>query len=676
AVTGPAGAQTVTNLDDIVVEGATVEKPKTTISTGQSQGAAVTGPPALTESPTGDGIGTATVTGVPAKQIGSAVTVVTGEQLKAQQVRHAADALRSLPGVSVSRTGSPGGLTQIRIRGAEGNHTLVMIDGIDASAASANEFDWSNLLAEDIDRIEVIRGGQSGIYGSKAIGGVINIITKGGKGPLTLSAKTEFGSYGTRDVSTRASGGTDQFWLALSAGYREQNGFNWSIYGQEKDPWDNTTLNVRGGFTIMKGMTLDFVVRDSKTFTNTDPEGFLPQTGLNGALDAPNHTDAHQFLGGVNLRWDMLDGALTHIFKANRSTLDSESFSVGFPDATNWNDSEADTFSYLATYRFATPEFLHSTHAISGFIERKDESFTPSGTGPWAPDGLKRERSYVATLAEYRAGFYDRLFVGGVVRRDENDTFADFTTWNVNASLNLPELGLRPHASTGTSVALPGMYEQFGSVLGTFVGNPNLVPEESFNWDVGVEFSVLNGRALIDVTYFDADLTNKISGFGGTMINLIGESTRKGVEISGRYLVTPTLTVGASYTYLDAKDPNGVEEVRRAPHTGRADLNYAFDGGRGNFNIAAIYNGDMKDNNFAPMWPLPPVFLTLEDYWLVNAAVSYELQPGFEIFGRVENLLDERYEEISGYNTLGIAAYGGIRISLEDPNTAHWAKYR
>jgi vitamin B12 transporter len=678
-----------------MIEGATVEKPKvkkskpvptsepapasvpSPASTAPSQPntAATTEVPAVT-SPEDAGRAAQTDVGVSAREVGSAVTVVSSAQLKAQQIRHAADALRSLPGVAVGQTSGPGSKTQIRIRGAEGNHTLVLIDGIDASAANDNEFDFSNLLADDIERIEVIRGGQSGIYGSKAIGGVVNIVTKGGKGPITLRARTEFGSYGTKDVSARASGGTDKAWLTVGAAYREQSGFNSAIYGTEDDPWDNATVNVKGGFTILPGMTLDFVARNTNKFTNTDPEGFLPQTGLNGAVDAPNFTKDKIFLGGVTLRWDMLDGALTHIAKANTTETDSESFSTGFFGGTAWNLSEAETYSYLATYRFSAPELLQSKHSISGFIENRTESFTPSSSrppGPFTPDGLTREREYTAVVAEYRVGLYDRLFLGGTVRHDDNDSFTDFTTWNLNASLDVKELGIRPHASTGTSVALPGMFEQFGSVLGVFVGNPNLVPEESYSWDAGVEFTLLDGRAIVDITYFEADLTNEITGFGNTTLNQFGVSERKGIEISGRYAVSPSLTLGASYTYLDAGNPDGSEEVRRPPHTARADLNYSFSDGKGNFNLAAIYNGDAKDTNFATF---PATIVTLDDYVLLNAAASYEVQPGFEVFGRVENILDEDYEEVSGYNTPGVAAYAGVRIKLEDSTTADWARYK
>lgn len=662
-------------LPPLVVEGATLEKPKVKVrkSTPAPAAYSVPGPAdpasaATSASEAGAGQGGETVTGVPANQIGSAVSVVTGAQLRAQQIRHAADALRSLPGVHVSRTGSGGGPTQIRIRGAEANHTLVLIDGIEAGDPKDGELDWSNLLAEDVERIEVIRGAQSGIYGSRAIGGVINIITRGGKGPLTLTSRVEFGSYGTRDVSTRASGGTDQFWLSIAGNYREQNGFNWAIYGSEDDPWDNGTINVKGGFKVIDGMTLDFVVRDTKKNVHSDNESLLPQTGLIGAVDTADESTSELFLGGVNLRWETFGGALTHIVKANRNTMDVDYDSEWYgPSAF---ESKADTISYLATYRFATPD-LAARHAFSGFVENKLEDFTPF---VGYADTLKREREALSTVGEYRGEYFDRLFVDASVRHDDNDTFQDFTTWRSGVSLAIPEFNLRPHASVGTGVALPGMFEQFGYVAGDFIGNPNLKPEESFSWDMGVEFSVLRNRAVIDVTYFSADLKNKIEGTGNSMVNLPGTSEREGIEISGRFLLTPQLTLGASYTYLDASDPDGLEEIRRAPHSGRADLNYVFANGRGNFNIAAIYNGDAFDNNWVSF--LAPTRVVLDEYLLVNAAISYDVLPGLQIFGRVDNILDERYEEITGYNTLGIAAYGGLKITLEDPATAHWAKYR
>src|SRR5215475_3908508 len=200
----PAVAQQPMALPGITIEGATLERGA--MAPRPAGTPAQVGQLAMPEVAAIDG----TVLGVPIETIGNAVTVITGEDLRRQQVRNAADALRSLPGVAVNRQGGAGSITQVRIRGAEANHTLVLIDGIEANNTADGEFDFSNLSAEDIERIEVIRGPMSSLHGSNAVGGVINIITRRGGGPMTVSVRTEAGSFASNDVAVRLSGGSDR----------------------------------------------------------------------------------------------------------------------------------------------------------------------------------------------------------------------------------------------------------------------------------------------------------------------------------------------------------------------------------------------------------------------------------------------------------------------------------
>jgi vitamin B12 transporter len=614
-----------------------------------------------------------TLVGIPSEKIGSAVAVVTGAELRAQQVRHAAEALRSLPGVQVSSSGGYGGVSQIRMRGAEGNHTLVLIDGIEANATNGGEFDFADLPTEDIERIEVIRGGHSGIYGSKAIGGVINVVTRSGRGPIRVEATGEIGGLETRGGSLRASGGTDRAWLSASAQHRGSDGFNIAERGSEKDPWRSRSLALKGGLKLLPGVTVDFSIRETTRFANTDPEGISPLTGLYGAIDGIGSYETNVLLAGVNLKWDSADGAFTQILRANRNESDGVTRSAF---GTSRNLSEAERVGYLATYRFATPGLLGARHAVSGLAEKEMDAFTPFAS---FTDGLRRERERNAFVAEYRGEYFDRVFLSASVRHDDNDAFKDFTTWRTSVSVPIPEIGIRPHASVGTSVALPGMFEQFGSVLNNFVGNPNLTPEESIGWDAGVEFTFdARSRTVLDVTYFSANLKNEIAAdFTNfpvyTLRNLAGESTREGVEVAFKSQPLSWLYLGASYTYLDSRDPDGVREIRRSPHAARADMTATFAGGNGSLNLAAIYNGQVADLNFGTF---PSTRVTLDDYLLVNAALSYKIDPRVELFVRGENLLDQDYQEIYGYNTPGLAAYAGFRIKLEDPSTAHWEKYR
>jgi vitamin B12 transporter len=656
SLSNPAASQG--QLPGVYVQGATLETRRP--SSGKGASSETASAPEAAKNGGGD------AGGVPLEQIGSAVTVVTGEELRAQQIRNAADALRSLPGVAVSRTGSPASTTQVRIRGAEGNHTLVLIDGIDAGDTAIGEFDFASLLADDIERIEIIRGPQSGLYGSKAIGGVINVVTKTGKGPFAASVRTEGGSLGTHDVSGRVSGGNDRAWFYASAQQRGAQFFNWSETGSEEDPWRNTTLTLKGGLTFAKGLTLDFVVRNSRNFTNTDDP---PEFGLLVPTDSFATSDTNVFLGGVKLKWDSLDGAWSQVVSFNRNHTEVKTQGLFGPSD---NENARDKLAYLATYRFDTPTFLAAKHAISGQVETQTERFTPSS------DFLQRERGQVGVVGEYRGEFFNRLYVTGNVRHDDNDTFQDFTTWRTALSLNLPELKIRPHASVGTGVALPGMFEQFGFFLGSplFKGNPNLKPEASLGWDAGVELTLVKDRAFLDITYFHTNLTDEIvstASNGVTSLdNLKGESERSGIEIALRAQLTAALRLGASYTYLDATEATGLPEIRRPRHAGRADLTYVFADGRGSVNLAAIYNGRMQDNSFfqggPPDFPFTTSRITLDDYWLVNLAASYKLQKGVELFGRVENALDAQYQEVFGFNTPGITAFAGVRFTFGGPD--------
>ncbi len=608
--------------------------------------------------------------GVEARKLGIPVSVVTGAELKSRQIRNAVDALRSLPGVSVSRSGGGGNLSQVRIRGAEGNHTLVIIDGVEANDTNSGEFDWSNLSADDIERIEVLRGVQSGLYGSRAIGGVINIITRGGKGPLTFRGYAEGGSFNSAAVGGSVSAGNDQGYFSAGLNRYRTDGFNLDPFGSEDDGFERTSFNLRAGASIVQGISVDFNLR--RTATVSDFDAFDTNGAYVTARDAANISDATVWLGGGKVTWDMFNGGLTHVVGGNFNYSTFESFDRTDPGVfdNSLYDNERERFYYLGTARFGTPDAFR--HIVSGLVEKEDESFTPQA---FFTDNQERTRSRTAYAAEYRGEFLDRFFPVASVRYEDNDTFEDFTTWKTGLSVDLREIRLRPHASAGTAVALPGMFEQFGSILNVFVGNPDLVPEESFGWDAGIEFTVVPGVATVDVTYFEADLENEIVGFGNSLINLADPSERRGIEVAARAELMPGLNVGAAYTWLDASDPSGLAEIRRPENAARFDMNYVFDDGRGNLNLETIYTGEALDTRFAAFFASSDI-VELKDYWLVNVAASYKVTPGMELYGRVENLLDEDYQEVFGYETAGIAAYAGLRFTYVEEATRAWSEGR
>ncbi|MEQ1612713.1 MAG: TonB-dependent receptor plug domain-containing protein, partial [Hyphomicrobiaceae bacterium] len=324
-----------------------------------------------------------TAGGIPIENVGTAVSVVTATDLKNSGARTAVDALRNLPGVTVNRTGGFGGLTQLRIRGAEASHTLVLIDGIEANSGADGEFDFSDLSAEDIERVEILRGAQSGLYGSKAIGGVVNIITKGGRGPLTMQGSIEGGSFGTRDLTARVSGGNDKGYVAIGVHRRDTDGFNIAPNRDPANPSfrDNddssmTSFSLKAGGQINRDASFDVVLKNIAR--NGGRDGYGGQIGLLAtAIDDPSRFSTNIWLAGINARWDMLDGALSHVLRANHNSTRRIDDDRGPFPFTSDNTSEVNKIGYLATYRFTLPMMTAAKHSISGLIEKQVETFQP-----------------------------------------------------------------------------------------------------------------------------------------------------------------------------------------------------------------------------------------------------------------------------------------------------------
>lgn len=697
AAAGPALAQQPTPLPPITVttptvQGATLERPpvkraapapaSSIAAPPKSQGGSAAAPsPSIAPTPVAQGGAPSLVSGVAVETVGTPVSVVTAGDIQAQQARTLPDVLRSLPGVQIAGFGSAGSVAQVRIRGAEGRHTRVILDGIEVNTTKDGEFDFSNLSAEDIDRVEVIRGPMSSLYGAGALGGVINIITKGARGPLGLTVRTEIGSFATKDVAARLAGGNENGYIALSGQWKQTDGFNIAPEGDEKDGTRLSSFALKAGGKVGPDGQLDLTLRHTNKRAEYDGFGdVFARQPFQTADDARNVLWDSNWLAGVNLRFDALGGALTHEFKGNYLRSESvnkfdpiHGFSAGVINNTR-DIGERIAGGYVATYRFDTPS-LNAKHAISGLLETRRETYTPfSDFGFFDGDGKLRARNQMSAGAEWRGTFADRFTVTAGARHDDNNTFQDFSTWRTSMSYAWREAGLRPHASYGTGVKLPGMYDQFGPNNDDYKSNPNLRAETSRGWDAGIEATLMGGKAVVDVTYFDADLRNRffldfdMTDFKSFVNNAAGESTRRGVEVATRFALTPGISLGLAYTFTDAKDANGLREFRRAPHSGRADIKALFAEGRGTASLAVAYTGNRDDRVFFTdqNFNFNTGRYELPGYWLVTLAASYKLQPNLEIYGRIENALDQKYQEVYGYNTAGVAAYAGVKITFDD----------
>ncbi len=623
-------------------------------------------PPADAETPTV--VVTATRYPVDERTVGSSITVITSDELQKQQTRFVSDILREVPGVAVNRSGTFGTLTQVRIRGAEGNQTLVIIDGVEVNdPAGGDEYDFGNLLAGDIERIEVLRGPQSTLYGSNSIGGVINIITKRGKDGVTLTGRGEGGSFNTFDGGASVSGGNEKVngYVGLS-GYRT-DGINISPGGNERDGYDNITLN--SNFAVNPLDNLQFTGNLRYAWGQLQYDDFGSTVDSDGFIipnDADEQSETTALSGRAQAKLTLFDGMFENIIGYSGLRTTNDNYTDG--DKSFRFNAETNTVDYQGNFHFDTPEFAGASHTATVIYQRQGQTGDNwSAFGGGANFATITNNGYAG---EYRLGLWDRLFLTGGARYDQNNSFQNFTSPRVTAAFIVPEVDTKLHGSWGKGVQNPTLTELYG-FFATYVGNPNLKPENSTGWDLGVEQPLFDKRLVLGATYFNNRIRDFISSQYVTAlgknqpINLDGTTKIQGVEIAATAKIYEGLTLKASYTYTDGEDPDEQELVRRPPNIASATLNYAFledDAGetRANVNLSADYNGEQKDYVYSS-----PTFerstTTLDAYWLVNLALSYEFLPGLALVGRVENLLDEDYHEVYGYQAPGIAGYAGLR---------------
>lgn len=595
--------------------------------------------------------------GVPRAQLGSSVTLIQPADLDLRQVRVVSDVLRDIPGVSVSRTGAVGGLTQVRLRGAEGNHTLVLIDGMEVSDPYYGEFDFATLIADEVARVEVLRGQQSALYGSDAIGGVINYITLSGRDAPGNSARLEGGSFGSFDAAARLAGAGDRFDYAISGGYQSSDGTPTSRFGTRRVGADNAALSGRFAYEVTANLRLRAIGRYARTWAETNDQDYRwgsPTYGF--VIDSDDEYRNESYYGLVGVDLDLLDGAWTHAFTLQGVDAQRAGYSGG---ALDYGDrGRRLKASYVTAYHVGSDA---AEHTITGALDWERETF--QNRGPFLAPEQARERDTVNTgfVAQYDLLIGDHLGLGAAIRHDVNDRFQNATTYRVQGSYAFAS-GTRLHAAGGSGIKNPGIFELYGYDPGNFIGNPDLKAERSTGWEAGLEQALLGDRAFVDVTYFNSRLTDEIySNYDNYPIVTPGNrdtaSEQKGVEVSVQALLGEGWRLFASYTYLHAVE-DGREEVRRPPHIGSVNLGYIDPSDRFNANVTVRYNGETFDNNFTATGG-PRVLL--DAFTLVNLDGELRLTDTLRLYGRIENVFDADYEEVYTYRTPGRAGYLGLK---------------
>jgi vitamin B12 transporter len=636
----------------------------------------------------GDGepiVVTATRSGdaIPVSLLGASATVIDAQAIEDRQTRVLSDVLRDVPGIAVSRTGAIGGQTAIRVRGSESNHTLVLIDGIKVADPYAGEFDFGTLLADESARIEILRGQQSALYGSDAIGGVINYITLTGAEAPGMRLRVEGGSFGSINGAARIAGVSNNLDYALSSSYIHTNGYPTAPGGSRKIGADSASLSFKTIWSPTETFHLTAVGRYSYTnaeFNDQDGDSSSPAFGL--TVDTPNgaHYRNTAFYGLLRAQIDLLDGRWTNAVTAQITDVKRTNFDIANAFASPAGQPIVPAYgnkgrrlkgSFESTFRFGSDRVKHRvTFALDGETERARTTISLFGAS------LKPQNTdNVGFVGQYDVVVDDRLALGASVRHDENNRFADPTTYRVQGSYKL-DSGTRFHAAAGSGVKAPTFSDLYDFFAGRYIGNPNLKPEKSEGWEIGAEQTFLTDHVTIGATYFDnrlKDVIGTIFSMGAlSPVNLPGKTKQRGAELSANAHFGDW-RLDASYTYLHGREQRTVlvggaftnfngQPVRRAKNIASANLTWAPADQPFSGTVTVRYNGPQNDLAFTDAVTFTPVLVRLRSFTLVNANATYKLNAHVDLFARVENLLDRRYQEVFSFATPGRAGYGGVKV--------------
>ena len=568
-------------------------------------------------------------------------SIITEAEIAARGQQHVSDLLRSLPGIAVNSSGSASGLTQIRVRGAEANHVLVLIDGVEVANPSSGEFDFAGLRSEDILRIETLRGEQSALYGSDAIGGVINIITRAGSTQEGWRASIEAGARDTIEGQVSAVLPLGSTSLSLNGNAFNTDGFDVAGLSGERDGSNSRNLNIG-----LNRVQLGPVSLSGKYGTSRLEVDFDSDSDFDGRLNnTTDETTVKTQTARIDAKFDLagFENLITaHLVDTDTDTVGGfSSRSIGQRKNINWAVKRS---------------FGNSAFTILGEVEEESYQITPNFTEPDAePDN---ETYAIAGDYKYNAG---PISFTASARYDINDIFDDATTWRLGAGYAFESFGGRIRGSVGTAIKNPSLIELFGFFpQSNFTGNRDLEPEESLGFSLGYEQEIGNLNFSVDV--FRSELEDEITtvfnpDFTSTVINLETDSERQGVEVEARWNVSDSLFLRGSATYLDSEQDD-IEEIRRPEFLASATATWSpID--KLNLTANIDYNGDQLDTDFATFQNVE-----LDAFTLVSAHASYAVNDFATLSLRGENLFDEDYEEVVGFASPGRAIYGGLNLDF------------
>jgi vitamin B12 transporter len=600
---------------------------------------------------------TATRVATPAAEIGSSVTLITAADIDARQDRSLPDALQTVPGLFVEQTGGLGGQTSLFMRGGNSNHTKVLLDGIDIADPSTptDAADIGKFLTGDIAKIEVLRGPQSGLYGSDAIGGVINIVTKGGEGPFKLTAQAEGGSFDTFNQRASASGSEGGFHYVVTldhvhAGATPVTPPALLLAGEKRndDFYDGVQASTKLGYDVTDNFDLGLVGHYGSSLGKITGDGFSLVTFTGFPAFTQTRIVTPQYDSRATAHLVLWDGKL------------DQTLGLAFTDAvTSSNDpnngrglskGQRVKLDYQGNIAIAQGETL-----VVGAETARDANLAGVSFGfPSGPStGITTNAGYAEIQSDFGGGLHD----SASIRYDSNSRFGDKVTYHISPAWLIDGTGTKLKASFGTGFKAPALQQLFGG----FGANPALKPETSTGFDAGIEQSLLGGAVTGGATWFHNDIKNLIVNGPGPLYlyGNIGRARTQGAEIFVAWKPFDTLSLRADYTYTDAIDATTHKALLRRPRN-RASL-----GGDWqvlpdlDLNATLVFTGPQAD-----VGRESGAREKIGGYTLLNLAASYKLTDTWSLFGRIDNAFDQNYQSPDGFLRPGVGATGGIKVTL------------
>lgn len=570
----------------------------------------------------------------PATEVGSSVSIITSEVIKALGADFAIDVLALAPGVTINQNGAFGGAASVRIRGSATGQTLVIIDGVVANdpTSPGGGYDFARLDTANIERIEILKGPQSTLWGSDAIGGVINIITKRPEQGFAGKVFAEAGSFAYFRGGAEMGGANDRYDFRLSATATSTDGISKADSNNgntEKDGFDAKTVNGRVGAKLWGDARLEGSFLWSDADADFDGFSFSAQGSV---ADADETSKTTELVSNIALTASAFDGRLENLLQVGYAKIERDNYTNGQASFS----SEGDRLNL----RYQGTLSINKSNRIAFGAEQEDSSANGEDTTITGLFGL------------YEWQPIESVTLSTGLRRDDHERFGGVTTGRLAIAFN-PNDQVTLRSSWGEGFKAPSIFQTTFFCCGAVAPNADLRPETSEAYDAGITLRSKDARGQIELTYFNQDTNNLIDfDFSVGGYKNIAETTSSGIELSGHYQVSRWANLSAEYTYIDSQDGMGNDLPRVPRHSGNVAL--VIDPA-GPFSGTAVvrYNGKEHD-------PLA----TLASWTRVDLSARYALNERIEFYGRIENVLDKQYQQVLGYGTPGISGTLGARLSF------------